>query len=106
VLPHPDLLAFERMLDAIVDDADKAVATMGPPLDRDGNQIRDVTTGASSGNSMAGTRSSPAVDFQQVIAAGRNYAGSATNETKQTLSSLSAAITSFNEVPGGRKLVI
>jgi VWFA-related protein len=106
ILPHPDLLAFERMIEGLSDDADKAATTMGPPRDRDGNEIRDVTTGASSGNSMAGVRSSPPIDFQQVIAAGRNYSGSATNQTKQTISSLSGAINAFAEVPGGRKIVI
>ena len=104
ILPNPNLAEFERTLDAIKDGADAAAATQ-PVTDNNGNQIPGSYTG-SSNSGMGSSRSLPPIDFSQVIAAGRNYAASATNETKQTLASLNAALSAFAGVQGGRKLII
>ena len=105
ILPNPDLLAFERSLDAILDEADTAAASIkGTVLETgapDGAFEDDTST-----QSMAGTRQRPQVDFRQIVAYGRNAASSATADTSSTLSALGTALTSFAAVPGGRKIVI
>jgi VWFA-related protein len=106
VLPHPGLIAFERTLGAILNDADQASASMGPPTDNNGSPLADIDPiGGSSGGGMAGRRQNPAIDFNQVIAAGREAAGAATTESKQTLSSLNGALAAFDGATG-RKIVI
>lgn len=108
ILPHPELLGFERSLQAIMEGADQAAQTMGPPQSSGGGSSDDqVQTGGNATNSGGGlTRSLPQVDFNEVITSGRNYASTAAFETKQTLSSLNAALTAFAGVPGGRKIII
>ncbi|HYC61051.1 MAG TPA: VWA domain-containing protein [Thermoanaerobaculia bacterium] len=103
ILPNPDLLAFDRSLDAILDEANSAAMsrtgtiTVGTPTDPEEGE------GA---NRKALLRERPQVDFQQIVAQARNYASSATSDTRATLSALNAALGSFAEVPGGRKIVI
>jgi VWFA-related protein len=105
ILPNPGLLDLEHTLDGLQDDADDASASMGTPHDPDGNELPGSNPNANSG-SMSSRAMKPPVDFNQVIAAGRNYAANATNDTKQTLSSLNGAMAAFNGAPGGRKIVI
>jgi VWFA-related protein len=105
ILPNTDLLAFERSLDAALDEADTSAASQTGTVMA--GMPEGSTDSSSSGSSaMAGLRQRPQVDFQQLVAHARNYSASATNDTRGTLSALNAAITSFAAVPGGRKIVI
>jgi VWFA-related protein len=106
ILPRPDYLEFQRQLGEIMDDANDAAASMsGPAYDLDGNQI-DGGANPNSGSGPSSKKARPQVNFQEVITAGRNYAESASTDTKRTLSALNAAFTSFAQIPGGRKIVI
>jgi VWFA-related protein len=108
ILPNPNLIDFERKLETIEYDAAQAgLAAASNPPPRDPNAPPDSSGGARMGTSSGGGfKALPPVDFNEIISAGRNYASSTTNENKQTLSSLNAAITAFGGVQGGRKIVI
>jgi VWFA-related protein len=110
ILPNPNLLDFERKLETIEYDAAQAgMAAATRPEPRDPNAPPESNPGrmdGGTGGSGGGYKSLPEVDFNEIISAGRNYASTTTNENKQTLSSLHAAITAFAGVQGGRKIAI
>lgn len=107
ILPRLDLLELERALEALMRDADAVAGGMGGGGQQSGGLPGDNPDAPSSGRSGGGgTRQLPPVEFQQVISRGRTFAQNSTNETKQTLAALNAALSAFAAVPGGRKLVI
>ena len=109
ILPNPNLLDFERRLETIEYDAAQAqLAQQSNPTPRDPQAPTDSNSGVgvSGSSGGGGLRSLPPVDFNEIISAGRNYAHTTTNENKQTISSLNAAMTAFAAVQGGRKIVI
>jgi VWFA-related protein len=106
ILPNPNLLDFERKLETIEYDAAQAgLAAASRPEPRDPNAPPEANSGRM-GSTGSGFKALPEVNFNEIISAGRNYASTTTNENKQTLSSLNAAITAFAGVQGGRKIVI
>lgn len=109
ILPRAEYLSFQRTLDALMDDANAAAASMtGPATDLDGNELPGKTgADLNSGSSpRSNRRGSPPINFSEVTTAARHFAASATNDTKRTLSALDASFTSFAQIPGGRKIVI
>ena len=109
ILPRAEYLAFQRTLDALMDDANSAAASMtGPATDIDGNVIPGQTgADLNSGSSpRSNRRGSPPIQFTEVLTAARHFAASATTDTKRTLSALDASFTAFAQIPGGRKIVI
>jgi VWFA-related protein len=110
ILPNSDLAEFEHLLDQIKSDADVVANAMGPltqtTLDENGNPSTTPIAGSSNNKTGRGGVGAPPVNFQVVVARARGYAHTATNETKQTLSALNAAMTAFAAVPGGRKIII
>src|SRR5690349_17528627 len=105
ILPRQGLVAFERAIGAILNDADSAAASMAPAISTNGANESPIG-GTGGGSGMASKRTDPTVDFNQVIAAGREYAGAATNDTKQTLSALNGALAAFDDATAGRRLII
>jgi VWFA-related protein len=113
ILPNADLLAFERSLDSIIDEANAASASMDTGAAPEGGTggvpppPGEIGGGRGGGKSGGGSRRNrPPVQFGMLVSYARNYAASATNETRQTLSALNAALSAFAAVPGGRKIVI
>jgi VWFA-related protein len=121
ILPRADLIEFERALNNIINDADVAAAGGAsgggtsvtiPGVPGGGGDPTNPGGGTGGGGSTTvstggGRRSAPPpVEFQQVVTRGRNYAQILSNETKQTLAGLNAALTAFAGAPGGRKLLI
>jgi VWFA-related protein len=110
ILPNPDLAELEQWIQQIKSDADSVANSMGPTttttLDPDGNPTTNPNPGSSNNVSNRGGSNRPPVNFQVLVQRARGYAQTGTNETKQTLAALNAAMTAFAAVPGGRKIII
>jgi VWFA-related protein len=111
ILPNLDLIAFERSLDAVIEEAQAADASMGGGVvaGNTGDNETPPTGGGGGGSSSGGgggRGNRPPINFQHLVTQARAYAASATTDTRQTIASMNAAMTAFNAIPGGRKIVI
>ncbi len=99
ILPRSNLVSLEHSLTALTDDADWIASRKKVQPSRDNP---NPTGGASGGMDSP----LPPVEFDKFIATGHAYAGTATNETKQVVASLHAALSAFDGIQDGRKIVI
>ena len=112
ILPNADLMAFERSLDLVMDIAnsmDAGLESNPPPQSGTGGGSSGGGSGGggnTSGGGLGGGGSNRAIDFQHLVTQARAYALSATNDTRQTIAALNAAMSAFQSMPGGRKIAI
>jgi VWFA-related protein len=101
ILPKSSLVALEHSLTALTDDADwiqsrkRAPPEPGAPRPAPGSE-----PGGGFDSPL------PPVEFDKFIATGHAYAATATNETKQLVASLHAALSAFDGIQDGRKIVV
>lgn len=99
ILPKSNLVALEHSLTALTDDADWVASRKRVEPSRD-------NPNPAGGSNDRVSSPLPPVEFDKFIATGHAYAGSATNETKQIVASLHGALSAFDGIQDGRKIVI
>jgi VWFA-related protein len=100
ILQNTNLLQFEHRLTALVDDADWIASRRKVQPEPGTPRPEGSAPGGGFGSAI------PPIEFEQFMTAGRAYAATATTETKQVVSSLHAALTAFDGIPDGRKIII
>ncbi|HYC61052.1 MAG TPA: VWA domain-containing protein [Thermoanaerobaculia bacterium] len=111
ILPNLDVMAFERSLEDIISEAQSRHASMAgsAPQGGTGDGTGENPPGGTTGGGVSfggGGTGRPPVNFQYLVAQARAYAASTTNDTRQTISALNAAMTAFQAMPGGRRIAI